>query len=330
MKQDCLLIFLKQNKLDEIIRFRLNHANMEKKKLHKRIKLVSLFAILLFTIGSIAAKFYSDNDLEFIISSWIVAMIFPLTTLLTSYLLVAKEKPWLLRAAKYTTFFYPLCIIAALAILFLIDNTLVQIILITFCVTITVLAVMHIFIFSNPANLTGTIIFIVLITTCIFLKRYHVPFGGIAFSVVLMLFSLGSYMFGVRCLYLSDKNKYFSYTSFIGSCLITITFMGLLWKMQHWPLGSFLVNTSYIITAAGTLIVLLTLASSGFLDWPILQKKVLRRLLLPWIMIFLFFIIRFLLPDVNKVIWTKDLRVINNGFGMYDYNIDSGDNAKSK
>jgi len=250
--------------------------------------------------------------------------------MLTSYSIYHKEKTYIGKTAKFVFFVYPVILIAAFIGLMNSTNTILVVAVSTLLLFLTIIFLMHIFVFANAAALTSTIVFIALIIFCIIIKRFHVSYSGAFIGAILLLFIMGCFMFGIRCLYLAEKNNYLKYVAFSGSIIITIFFMGLLWKLMHWPLGNLFVNSSSLLLPLGTIIFLLTLPSSGFIEWKTLHKKILFRLLLPWTLIFLLFILRYLLPEVNSIIWTGDVTRVRNGFDMPDYKIELKNNLEEQ
>jgi hypothetical protein len=305
------------------------------KALHKRITIISVIIMVLATLAEIvlvllikSGRFHFSFDISGVSTAWVLLMTFSVIALLTSYSIINKEKSWIRKTAKYTLYVSPL-ILTGLAIgLEITNNIILLIVLGILMVVATAFTLMPIFVFANPVNLTSTIIFLSLIIVSILLKRFHFFLAGICLTVSLGIFSLGSYMYGIRCLYLAEKNRFLKYVAFLGSCVVTIFLMGLLFKVQHWALNPFLVSTGQISLVLGTIVVLLALPSSGFVEWQPLHKKILRRLIFPWALIFLLFIIRFLLPEVDAIIWPRQTKSAEIGFGMDDYTIENKNNLK--
>ena len=92
--------------------------------------------------------------------------------------------------------------------------------------------------------------------------------------------------------------------------------------MQHWPLGGILMYSSNILLPLATIVILLTLPSSGFIEWKSLHKRIMLRLLLPWTLIFFLFLLCYLLPEVDSIVWTRDVVQSSTGFDMPDYDIE--------
>lgn len=297
--------------------------------LNRRIKIISLISMILFTLVASAGIIILNSDFfefEFIFEevaiSWSIAMMFPVISLITSYSILHKEKTFIRRTARLIFYSYPIVLVSSFFGIMTLSNTFLMLAVIVLFLFLSVVTLMHIFVFSDPADLTGTIVFIVLIIGSIILKRYHINYSGFFISLILAMFTMGCFMYGIRCLYLAEKNNYLKYVAFGGSFIITIFFMGILWKMQHWPLGDTLMYSSNILLPLATIVILLTLPSSGFIEWKSFHKKILLRLLLPWTLIFLLFLLRYLLPEVDSIVWTRDVVQSSTGFDMPDYDIE--------
>ncbi|MCX6253961.1 MAG: hypothetical protein NTV31_05720 [Bacteroidia bacterium] len=294
-------------------------------KLHKRIRIFSLVAVIISVAGTVVGLLFNFNLNEILAVTGLLP-VFSFISIITSYAIIYQEKNWIRKATKYTLVICPVCLIASVAALILLNNTstlLIVIVVLTISVLILLLLI-HGFIFSDAVALKWSIAFILMITFAIILKRFHLPLAGFLLTLSLSLFGIGSYIYGIRCMFLAEKVTFLKYVSFFGSCIISVSFFGLLYKLQHWPGGDVLVKIGNISLVIGTLIVLLTLSSSGIISWEPFHKKILKRLLLPWIFIFSLFIIRFLLPELDRIIWKPDRVVVAPyGFEMSDYDIEN-------
>ena len=304
------------------------------KALHKRIKIISISLMILMTLAAftgIGITFESNNELSFnIFGTWVAIIIFPIISIISSYLIVHPEKIRIRKITRYALYISPVILIASGFGIFLLGNNTIPIIFIVLIMAVfIILALLQIFIFSSAISITSTIIFLSLIIIGILFKRLHLPLASAILTVSLMLFGTGCYIYGIRCLYLSEKNKFLKYVMFFGNLVVTISLIGLLFKMQAWPGGDVLLNTSRFSIVIGTISVLLMLPSSGFIDWQPIHKKILKRLIFPWALVFLLFIIRFLLPEVDAFIWEKGTyRNVTHGFSMEDYTIEIKNNLK--
>jgi hypothetical protein len=289
------------------------------KTLHKRIMIISLLVIVLMTITGMLLFLFSNLDKGDIVAIYILAVVFSLLSIFTSYALIKEEMIWIRKTAKYTYKLFPLLLIGLMIVIILTGNGFVMIITASIFILLSVFFLLHIFIFSDATSIKASAIFVALILVAIVLKRYHIMFAGAILSIVLLLFSLGSYIYGIRCLYLAEKNSFLKYVSFLFSCVLPFSWLGLLIKLQHWPGGDIILRTGEISLVLITIFVLLVLPSTGFIDWLPLHKKILKRLLLPWVLVFFLFLVRYLSPEANKLLWNSDRNVTLYGFEMKDY-----------
>ena len=307
------------------------------KTLHKRIKLVSFLAMILFSLGIIAGiillrsgKFEIDFGIDDFLITWVVLMVFPVMSIITSYAIYHTEKTYIKKVAKLVFYVYPMILILTTISIIELDSVLVILVVAVLIISFTIIALLHILVFANASKLASSIAFAILLIIGILLKRYHIMYSGLFIALVLVIFLLSSFMFGIRCLYLGEKNKYFKNVAFWGSFIITLFFMGLMWKLQHWPAANLIMYTSNILLPLATIVFLFTLPSSGFVEWKTLYKRVLIRILIPWTLIFLLFILRYLLPEVHNIIWSRDVPTVNYGFDMPDYSIELKKNIEEQ
>lgn len=304
---------------------------MEDKSLHRRILFSSLAGIVIF---SGLFFFGISANIEVLIILPFVLVAFSLISIFTLYAIRYQNKLWLKKSAKFSSFLLPFFIIPAFLIGYLNDG--MSIILWTIVIISALLALLtltNLFIYSEPHSLTGVILFILLIITGLFMKRQHWPLSGMTITIFTFLLSVGCFMFGLRCLFLGGKMVYFRNVIFIGSILMAIAFLGQLFKIQHWPGAGPLVITGFAGLILGTMYVLITLPSSGYIDWQPFHKKVLRKILIPWTFILLMYISRYMVPELNTLIWTspdKNKKIQLNGFSMKDYAIQEKNGIKNE
>src|SRR4030042_810109 len=279
------------------------------KTLHKRIILISVLVMILFSLVAISGfimlksgRFEFDFGVVDLLISWAVCMVFPVMSISTSYAIYHAEKTKIRKAVKFIFYLYPLTMILSVSGLALLSNTILVVTLSIMLVLFSIVALTHLFVYSDAGKMTSTIVFTILIIISIILRRYHFNYSGLIISLILFTFIMGSFMFGIRCLYLGERNKYFKNVTFWSSLIITLIFMAMLWKLMHWPGSTLIFYTANIAQPLATIIFLLTLPSSGFIEWKTLFKKIIMRLLIPWTLTFLLFIFYFLLPEVHNII----------------------------
>jgi hypothetical protein len=253
-----------------------------------------------------------------------VLILFSIFSIVTSYSIKFQDRVWLTKSSRYATFLAPLFIPLTIFFQFSFGSSSLFLILILLTSILTILALLHLFIYSDSESLIGVIVFLVMIAFGIFLKKNRLMFGSITLTVFSLLMSIGSVIFGIRCLFFDRKNIYFRNVTFFGSIILAIAFVGQMFKLQHWPYQGLLLITGLIMLVLGSIYLLITLPSSGFIDWSKFHKRVLRRILIPWIFIFFLYISRFMVPELYKVIWSPDPFIKNPtfGFSMKDYTIE--------
>lgn len=294
------------------------------KTLHKRITIISLSIIGFVILTTILVLLFTDTSFMEgpgpIVS---IILGFSLLSIISSWILIHEEKTWIRKFSKYSLVLFPLVLVASVPILMFTGIVPLIMLLNSIILILILFFLMQLFLFADATALKGNAIFIALIITWLIVKRFHFIFNTFSISVICFLFSVGSYMYGIRCLYLVKKNSFLKYTAFWCSCLITISFIGFLCKVQHWPGGGILKNASYILLILGTLVVLFALPSSGYFDWQNVHKKILKRLIIPWTLLFVFFIIEFMLPGVQKFIFNTPAKGASYSFEMKDYDIEN-------
>ena len=291
------------------------------KNLHKKIVIVSIIVALIALAG--IALSYKVPD-EGLITSCYVMLGFSFISILTSFAIKFQHIKWLRRIARYSLFLLPFLVIIFLITVYFSNNDaaiiLPSIILFLFmCVALT-----QIFLYTDALALTGNIVFIMLIIAGIIFKRNHWPLAGWIITFGSAILSIGNFMYGIRCLFLAGKITYLKNVSFLGCCILSVAFLGQLFKLQHWAGAGTLVIIGFTSLIVGTMFILLTLHSSGFIDWQPFHKKILVRILIPWVFIFILYLSRYMIPELNRLIWTPntDKKVAPYGFGMTDYSID--------
>lgn len=289
------------------------------KTLHKRIMLISLLVLLLMTIAVVLLSLFSKLDRLDVTAIYILIFAFCVLSIATSSVIIHQEKFWIRKTSSFIFKLFPFLLVCLMAIIILSNIAFVMIFSASILILLSVFFLYHIFIFSDATSIKASAIFIALLFAAIVLKRYHIIFAGAILSLVLLLFSLGSYIYGIRCIYLAEKNSFLKYVSFLFSCVLPVSFLGLLCKLQRWPGGDALLKTGEISLVLLTIFVLLVLPSTGFIDWLPLHKKILKRLLLSWALIFFLFLVRYLLPEANRLLWNSEKNVTLYGFEMKDY-----------
>jgi hypothetical protein len=303
------------------------------KALHRKIISVSVVIAFIALAGIVTSYKIPDEGL---ITSCYVILGFSFISIITSFAIKFKETKWLRRTTRYSVFLLPFLIIIFLIAEYYFNIELNNDAAIIFPSIIlflfALIALAQIYLYTDAAALTGNIVFIMLIIVGIFFKRNHWPLAGWIITFGSAILSIGNFMYGIRCLFLTQKITYLKNVSFSGCCILSIAFLGQLFKLQHWAGAGVLVMVGFVSLIVGTLYILLTLHSSGIIDWQPFHKKILIRILLPWVFIFILYISRYMIPELNRLIWTPniDKKVDQYGFGMSDYTIDNQNGLNPK
>jgi hypothetical protein len=140
-----------------------------------------------------------------------------------------------------------------------------------------------------------------------------------AFIILTLLTGCGMYLFGVRCLFKVEKNPYLKIVSCLA-CLF-IAFGSLIFALIMSSERVHVLELIYFIPAILlTLIVLLSLPVSGYINWTPLHKKIMKKIMILWLFFFVIFSVRFIFPEYFRIIELKDY---NPGyhFDMKDYDL---------
>lgn len=296
---------------------------MEDKSLHRKIIISSIAGVILFS-GLVVLGFSSNYEDAAVLP--LVLAAFSLISIFTSLAIKYQYKLWLRKSAKFSSLLLPVFIIMAV----LIGNNTDGIsfflwVLVIISIILTFFTLIYLFLYSDASSLTGVILLIMLILTGLFMKRQHWPLAGMTITIFTLLLSAGCFMFGLRCLFLGGKMHYFRNITFFGCIFISLAFMGQLFKIQHWPGAGPMVIAGFAGLILGTFYVLISLHSSGYIDWQPIHKKVLIKILIPWSFIFFMYISRYMVPELNTLIWTPDVtrkNLSSYGFDMKDYSVE--------
>jgi hypothetical protein len=154
-------------------------------------------------------------------------------------------------------------------------------------------------------------------------KRYHMAGGGLIISLSSMLLCILSLTVSFRAFRITD-NRYLSILIFACSLILAGLSTSFLFKIQHWPGASLLIGIFIPGLIIATLIILLTLPGSNFIEWTSAQKKILLRgLLIPWLFFIYTLITTSLIPPYNqfKPFFFLDRNYSEVKFNMDDYKI---------
>jgi hypothetical protein len=301
------------------------------KRLHRIIVIISLVIFIISSIGSLVGN---KLQLDALTVYGLLLVVLPILTIITSYTIKYQDSKLLRKGAKLSLIAFPVCMVGLGAYFYITDKAPNLFLIVILCLVgiMGILGILQMFVLSNVVSLRWTAILIMLLILGIILKRYHLPLAGAFLTFACAMLSLGGFMFGIQCLFVVEKVPYLRILSFLGGLLNSIGFLGLMLKLQHWPGAGYLIIVGFSSMIVGTIYVLVTLSSSGYIDWQPFHKKLFRKVLIPWIVVFVLFILRYMLPDVNNIIWSSSSgkQVTHIGFGLTDYPVENRNGLTSK
>lgn len=241
---------------------------------------------------------YVDYDNYITIAS--VFMVLSFLNLIFLALLKLNNKIWIRKVSLLSAVFLPL-----IFSLYLFDNvSLILILLVVLVCIMSLFALNYIFLIRKPDEKTGLIILLGLITVGVIINRLGIAYYFIDeffLPVTVILTTCGIYMFGLRSLLETEKNRYLRIISFVACTLSAIGWFFFIFAMQGGKASIF--ELIYFVPAfLLTLVVLFTLPFSDYINWIPLHKRILKKIMIFWIFIFLIFSLRILFPDYFKII----------------------------
>ena len=146
-------------------------------------------------------------------------------------------------------------------------------------------------------NLIVVIFFLII---GLYMKRLHAPGGSAVMTLSMMLTATFLILIAIRAFKIKN-NRYLSTVMFLCSIILALLFVAFVWKIQHFPGAGLLLAISTPIFIVTTLIILLTLPGSNFIEWTRQQKKILTRgLLIPWLFMVYILCSTTLIPPRNE------------------------------
>jgi len=127
-------------------------------------------------------------------------------------------------------------------------------------------------------------------------------------------------------LYTIKNNRYLRIVSTIASFFLFIMALGTVFKFQHWPGAGIMIQISLLPSIIFTMIVLVTLPGSSYIQWEKKHKILFsKKLLIPWIFFMLFTASVLLLPrNITRQLFSADSDA-KAPFAMKTYDIEQKD-----
>jgi hypothetical protein len=294
--------------------------------LHKKIKVLSFILLIPATFFLIWSIISPD---EAITGLGVLLLALPITLFSASYSIKNNNNNRLRKIAGLSVYICPVLILVLPFIYSNADIT-VAVFLSLIPFFLIVLTSIQLFLYDEPDSLRSTSVLLIFIVISIIGKKFHLPYSSIPFTLGISWFCIGNIMFAVRCLFISGNNQYFRYLTLFANSLIFFSLLAFLFKVQHWPVANIFLIISTFMMVIGTIIVMIILPFSGYIDWSTVHKKILRRILVPWAFIFFIFLFKYLIPEGWNAFWgTSQVKMLP-GFGMVDYHVEERINSEKK
>lgn len=234
------------------------------------------------------------------------------------------DRKWLKRISKNSVYLLPVVSIVFYFLLDLIDSSPIWIGIFVVCLIIILilLDLIYIFILREAGDIKGILVLLIFIVISIVMQRFDFSLSAIEDLFLpgfVVLTAAGMYMFGLRCLFMVEKNGYLKSVAFLACTLTAFGSFLFLLRTQGETID--ILELVYIVPAfLLTMIVLLSLPISGYIHWSLLHKRILKKIVYTSVFFLLIFSFRYLYPDFFKQIVLKQEKEIPE-FNLNDYKI---------
>ncbi|MFN8207561.1 MAG: hypothetical protein U0T82_09170 [Bacteroidales bacterium] len=239
-------------------------------------------SVVFLVLFSIAFVTYNQSDLITLSSTLVYSFSLMTTTALFFIKYrehLKKRRVWLLGIIT-TILFVPGFLLMAYAIDQ--ENYFLLVIAYLFISLFLSFVIMRLFLF-NEDSLLGIAIAMVLICVGILMKKMHLPLAGFLITICCIPMALGMFTSGIFNFLTIKNNRFLRNATFIADLLLSMAFLGLLFKMQHWPMAGLFIMLSQIPILLATLFFILLLPRSDYFEWSKPEKRILSRTLIPWV-----------------------------------------------
>jgi hypothetical protein len=272
-------------------------------RLHKRIKIISLILIAI-SLGLIVISVLKGKVDMLPLENTVAGMF--IFSFFTNYFIGIRDKmdknymtlfKWIIRGSII------LAVLMILPYIFFGEKWLILAVFSSvFSSIFLIMIVLRLFIY-NPDSLRGTITAMALIIIGIFFKHQHWPGSGVILTIFCTIMAYGTFATGVASLFWASKNRFLKYVSFFGGSLLAFAFLGLAFKMQHWPGAGIFMYIAELPMVLFTIIFLLMLPSSGYFSWTRTEKRILARLIIPSVFCLLLMSAVYVFPKAQKLLF---------------------------
>jgi len=297
---------------------------MNDKQVKKRIRIYSVIAIIA-ALTSILTGSLRDILFGELIddTGWVIALSASLNFLafMILFSLVLSRNELTPKLEKKMWISLPVLLVP------IIPGAIFDIIPLAIVPSVLIILILGVLVFFSPERSTRRIlILLAFMIFGFFMKRQHWPMAGVLITLTLGILVVGSIIYGIHILQKHKENLYFRIIGSICFLLIALQSLTIMFKFQHWPVAGIFVLMAGVPTLVTTLLVLITLPGSGFINWKKEQQKILtRKILIPWIFLLLFMGLKTLLPPPAwQRIFEKDIAV-KTPFDMAPYAIEMKD-----
>jgi hypothetical protein len=234
------------------------------------------------------------------------------------------DRKWLKRISKNSVYLLPVVSIVFYFLFDLIDSSAIWIGIFVICLIIILilLDLIYIFILREAGDIKGILVLLIFIVISIVMQRFDFSLSAIEDLFLpgfVVLTAAGMYMFGLRCLFMVEKNGYLKSVAFLACTLTAFGSFLFLLRTQGETID--ILELVYIVPAfLLTMIVLLSLPISGYIHWSLLHKRILKKIVYTSVFFLLIFSFRYLYPDFFKQIVLKQEKEIPE-FNLNDYKI---------
>jgi len=280
----------------------------------------SVVLLVLSIAGMISADLIIAGDSDFLFFASFELTIFSVSNILALIFLRFEKNRFFRRIIIILTAFLPafLFILLAPASWINVESNLgYSLVIIGLFVSIAA-AIVFVFILNKPGAITGLTLILAFVVLTLVLKKFTEGISTEAVAFGFFMLGAGMNMFGIRSLFVIKKNTYLKILTYLVCLLIFLLSWEIIW-LTPTRKSTFLIVCS-ILTFATTFFVLLSLPFSGYILWNDEHKRILKKIIIPWIFVLIIVSARFVFPDLNKLFFSED-KAEYQEFYMEDYQI---------
>ncbi len=288
---------------------------------NKRLLWVSIVLLLLSIFGAVIGgtiENYKIGDKILYIS--VELLVLSVSAIIALISLRFENNRWFRKIVILLTILLPVCLFIHLAPASWINVTSslgITLVVTGILVSITATIVL-VFILSKPDSIGGLLIILSFVVLTLVLKQIYKVADTETIAYGFLMFGPGMTVFGIRSLFIIRKNAYLKTLTFLTCLLIFFVSWEIIWLTPDSNKTILIIYTILIFIV--TFLVLLSLPFSGYILWSQEHKRILKKLMIPWIFILLIVSIRFIFPDLNKLFFREKPNVYQE-FNMQDYQI---------